>query len=70
MIIINFADGSFDSPDDTDLFTLSIVNSYGSQEVKKLKDDNNSLKLTSECFNYLFQNYSDRVFLVLAVYWK
>ncbi len=33
-----------------DLFTLSIVNSYGSQEVKKLKDDDNLLKLTSECW--------------------
>ena len=32
-----------------DLFTLSIVNSYGSQEVKKLEDGDNLLKLTSMC---------------------
>ncbi len=64
MIFVNFSDGSFDSLNDTDLFTLSIVNSYGSQEVKKLKDDNNSLKLTSECFNYLFKTIAPAEVLV------
>lgn len=33
-----------------DLFRLVVVNSYGSQEVQKLKDDDkNPLKLNSEC---------------------
>ena len=31
-----------------DLFQLIVVNSYGSQDVQKLKDDNNPLRLSSE----------------------
>ena len=37
---------------DPDLFQLVEVNSYGSQEVQKLKDDDkNPLKLSSECMS-------------------
>jgi len=36
--------------EEPDLFRLVVVNSYGSQEVQKLKDDDkNPLKLSSEC---------------------
>ena len=31
-----------------DLFQLMVVNSYGSQDVQKLKDDKNPLRLSSE----------------------
>ena len=34
-----------------DLFNLVIVNSYGSQEVQKLKDNDEMLKLTSKDYN-------------------
>ena len=34
--------------EEMDLFKLVVVNSYGSQEVQKLKDDGKTLKLTSK----------------------
>ena len=34
-----------------DLFNLVIVNSHGSQEVQKLKDNKEMLKLTSKDYN-------------------
>ena len=38
-------------PKARDLFNLVIVNSYGSQEVQKLKDNDEMLKLTSKDYN-------------------
>lgn len=45
-----------------DLFRLVVVNSYGSQEVQKLKDDdNNPLKLNSECVCVCEREESTRI---------
>ncbi len=58
--------GAEEQESEMDLFQLVVVNSYGSQEVQKLKDNDKPLRLTSMVYVYMYPSLTYVLYILTS----